>query len=112
MVWVSLALDFVAKRLESGEASDTGVFSLVLMNDSSTVLFRHRPVDWVLYNDLIDCLRTAMPMSAGNYLPALNAADELLLSNTHGSCALMLTIPLLLPTLVHGYPCKVNIRAF
>eukprot|EP00241_Pyramimonas_parkeae_P004104 CAMPEP_0114246224 /NCGR_PEP_ID=MMETSP0058-20121206/12339_1 /TAXON_ID=36894 /ORGANISM="Pyramimonas parkeae, CCMP726" /LENGTH=673 /DNA_ID=CAMNT_0001359377 /DNA_START=223 /DNA_END=2241 /DNA_ORIENTATION=- len=89
-VWLTLAMDFVARRLESGEACGTDVFSLVLMSHDSTVAFRHRPVDWILYNDIILYLRTAMPKSAGNYFPALDAAEKLLLSNEHGSCALLL----------------------
>eukprot|EP00854_Cymbomonas_tetramitiformis_P012116 gene12116-14317_t len=89
-VWLTLAKDFVALRLETKEASGTDVFSLVLMNKDSTVMFRHRPIDWLLYNDLVEQLRTAEPMSEGNYFPALDAAEQLLLSNTHGSCALML----------------------
>eukprot|EP00854_Cymbomonas_tetramitiformis_P014698 gene14698-17366_t len=89
-VWITLALDFVAKRLESGEASGSDVLSVILMNDHSKVLFRQRPLDWLLYNDLVTYLRTATPMHAGNYFPALNAAEELLRSNEHGGCALML----------------------
>eukprot|EP00959_Pyramimonas_sp_CCMP1952_P384662 8061716-Pyramimonas_sp.AAC.1 len=90
VVWVTLATDVVAKRLESGEACDTDVFSLIVMNDRSQVLFYQRPMDWLLFNDLIDQLRSAQPSCHGNYLPALDEAETLLLSNTHGSCALLL----------------------
>ena len=38
----------------------------------------------------IKLLRTSEPKSDGNYLPALQAAERLLLGNTSGSCALLL----------------------
>lgn len=89
-VWVTLAHAFVKEQLESGTARDTDVVSLVAMNDGGTLLLDREPLDWLLYNRLVELLRSAEPKSRGNYLPALDQAEECLLHNTHGSCALLL----------------------
>uniref|UniRef100_A0A7S2JX26 Alpha-type protein kinase domain-containing protein n=1 Tax=Leptocylindrus danicus TaxID=163516 RepID=A0A7S2JX26_9STRA len=90
VVWLTLALDFVGERLRSGEASSWDVFSLVGMRSRGDLLLHYRPMNWILYNDLIDLLRTAHPMGEGNYLPALDEAEKLLHGNTYSSCALLL----------------------
>ena len=46
-VWVALSLDWVAPRLEKGDAKATDVVSLVTMNDEATVLLTHEPLDWL-----------------------------------------------------------------
>eukprot|EP00873_Tetraselmis_striata_P025502 jgi/Tetstr1/445766/TSEL_033414.t1 len=91
-VWVTLALEFVAQQLQRDDGKPTDVFSLVAMNDTTTgtVPLRHQPLDWILFNGLIGLLRTSLPAQGGNYLPALASAEALLMSNTHGSCALVL----------------------
>lgn len=91
VVWVELALEFVAKRLKSGEAcANSDVFSVVGMSSESTVLLECRPMDWILYNDLIELLRTKLPKGDGVYAKAFDKAEELLSRNRHGSCALLL----------------------
>ena len=89
VVWLTLALDFVGKRLRSGEASSWDIFSLVGMRSEGDVLIHHRPTDWVLYNELIDLLRNSHPMGDGNYIPSLDRTEDLLLSNPYSSCALL-----------------------
>ncbi|CAE8653365.1 unnamed protein product [Polarella glacialis] len=90
-VWVALALDFVGQQLRVGEAeAATDVFSLIGMRGHGEVLLHQRPVDWILYNDLIDLLRVSTPSGPGNYVPALDKAENLLMSNQCGSCALLL----------------------
>ena len=88
-VWVTLA-EWVSDQLTSGAAKQTDVVSVIGMNADSTLLVDRHPFNWVLYNTLIEFLRTAMPASDGNYIPALNMAETCLLANTHGSCALLL----------------------
>jgi hypothetical protein len=88
-VWVNLAVDFVAKQLESGARSDTDIVSVLAMHNSSSVLIDKVPHDWLLYNNIIKLLRKEVPLGPGNYLPTLDAAEQLLLENTYGSCALM-----------------------
>jgi hypothetical protein len=89
-VWLTLACTWVSDQLTSGAAKQTDVISVIGMNADSTLLVDRHPVNWTLYNTLIGFLRTAMPASDGNYIPALNMAETCLLANTHGSCALLL----------------------
>lgn len=89
-VWLTLACTWVSDQLTSGTAKQTDVVSVIGMNADSTLLVDRHPVNWALYNTLIGFLRTAMPASDGNYIPALNMAETCLLANTHGSCALLL----------------------
>jgi len=89
-VWVTLALDFIAKRIENGEAKETDVVSIVCMHSDSSVLVGKYPTDWVLYNKIIDLLRSCIPHFDGNYLPGLDVAERLLHSNTNAGCALLL----------------------
>lgn len=87
-VWLTLAVDFVAKKIESGQATTSDVVSIVAMGISHTVLVDKVPHDWLLFNKVIDLLRSQEPFFSGNYLPSLDAAEDLLLSNTYGNCAL------------------------
>lgn len=75
-VWLTLALEFVAKQLKSGEAKDTDVLSIVSMNNTSRVLVDKQPVDWILYNRIIGLLRSEMPKEGGNYLPAMQQVGD------------------------------------
>ena len=89
-VWTTLALDFIAKRIEEGEASSSDVISVVCMHAGSTILVDRQPTDWLLYNRVVELLRSCEPSFDGNYLPALDIAENLLQSNKSGGCALML----------------------
>ena len=66
-VWVTLALDFVAKRIENGEAKPKDVISIVCMNSDSTVLIKKQPTDWLLYNKIVQLLRSCEPHFDGSY---------------------------------------------
>jgi hypothetical protein len=88
-VWVSLALDWTSKQIEGG-AKGSDVVSLLLMNDEATLVFEDQPIDWLLFNRLLELRKTSRPRSHGNYIPALDSAEELLLSNTSGRCGLLL----------------------
>ena len=88
-VWVSLALDWVADQLLKG-AKGTDVVSLVQMSTEADVLFQHEPVDWMLYNKLLDLRQRTAPKHHGNYLPALDTAESLLMETSSDACALSL----------------------
>ena len=90
LVWLLLALDYISKRIQSGEAKDTDVFTLIAMQSRSNRLLKYRPTDWILYNDLVDLLRTAQPLGDGNYLPSLDSAEKVLSRNQYSNCALCL----------------------
>ena len=89
-VWLPLACTWVSDQLTSGTARETDVVSVIGMNTVSTLLVDRHPVNWSLFNLLVGFLRTAMPASDGNYIPAINMAETCLLANTRGSCALLL----------------------
>ena len=70
-VWLTVAVDFVAKQLETGKSSDTDVVSVVAMCSESTIVIDRQPHDWLLFNRLVDLLRSQEPHFDGNYMPAL-----------------------------------------
>jgi hypothetical protein len=89
-VWVTLALEFVAKQLNNGTSTPLDVVSVIVMNQESSIVVDRQPMDWLLFNRIIDLLRTQEPSFDGNYRPALDLAERLLLKNKEGSCALTL----------------------
>ena len=89
-VWLTLAVDFVAKHIENGQSTATDVVSVVSMGREDTVLIDRQPHDWLLYNTIVDLLRGQAPHFEGNYLPALDAAERLMRANEFGACALTL----------------------
>jgi len=84
MVWLTLAVTFVAQALKSGERSESDVFSLVGMQKNRNVIFSGMPFDWILYNKLIDMQRSHVPLGHGEYFPALREARTLLMANRFG----------------------------
>ena len=91
-VWMSLARDYVKKPLDKKSRSEKDLISIIVMRESASVLFECEPTDFVLYNKLIDTRDWTQlrPSNGGNYLPALDTAESLLLKNSLGSCALSL----------------------
>jgi Alpha-kinase family/von Willebrand factor type A domain len=91
-VWLVLAQEFVKTRLDNPKYSENDVVSIVLMRDTAEVIHKFEPLDWILYNQLIDLREwtNSKPTGPGNYLPALEAAETLLAFNESGNCALSL----------------------
>lgn len=91
-VWISVALDFLAHRIESGAASTTDVVSVVTLEEQPTVVIREQPCTWVLYNELAELYNkaTIKPKGHGPFLPSLDKAEELLNRNDSASCAMAL----------------------
>ena len=89
-VWRTLALEYVAQQLQKSQAKATDVVSLIVMHDTSSLVFSRQPTDWLLYNRLVRFLNCQAPRSHGCYLPALNLAEVCLLGQHHGGCALLL----------------------
>ena len=91
-VWMVLARDFVKKQLVDNTATDWDIVSVVVMKGEAEVVIEYAPLDWILYNELIDMREwdICRPSGPGNYLPALERAEALLASNTLGTCALSL----------------------
>lgn len=91
-VWISIALDFLAHRLESGAGCETDVISIVTLEETPVVLFKEQSCSWVLYNKLVTLYNNEMisPRGHGPFLPCLEKAEELLLRNSYASCAMAL----------------------
>jgi hypothetical protein len=89
-VWMIIARDFVKQQLDTKLASLYDVVSVVVMQDDAMVMVRCEPMDWVLYNKLLDFREwtTMRPSGPGNYMPALERAEQLLDINPLGSCSL------------------------
>ena len=91
-VWMALARDYIMKPLQKKERNATDLVSIILMRDEAEIIIEREPTTWTLYNKLVDMREwsTARPWGAGNYLPALEAADGLLSSNANAGCSLSL----------------------
>ncbi|KAL7536710.1 hypothetical protein ACHAWF_005537 [Thalassiosira exigua] len=90
LVWLCLAVDYVGKRLRTGEATSRDYVSLVELGGNYDCVLREQPLDWILYNRIVDIVRSHCPRGEGNYLPAIKKAQELLSLNKSGKCALQL----------------------
>lgn len=74
-----LAIDFVSAQLSAN--SDTpgaDSFTLIEMNDTGTEVLSQVPLDWILFNSLLDRQVAAIPKSHGNYVDSLQLVEELI----------------------------------
>ena len=72
-----LALDFVAEQLAHEDASMVAgidTVTLIAMNDDATLIFEEEPLDWILFNKLLELKSCSKPRSHGNYLPSIRIA--------------------------------------
>jgi hypothetical protein len=93
-VWMSIALDFIAHRIETCEASPLDVVSIVTLGPLPEVVIEEQPCTFVLYNAVVDIYnqQEIVPRGHGPFIPALQTAKELLLKNPSQSCALSLSL--------------------
>ena len=91
-IWVSIALDFLAHRLESGAAKSTDVVSIVTLEENPRFVVHEEPTTWTLYNKIVNIYneKTIRARGHGPFLPALDAALSLLTRNSNASCAMAL----------------------
>jgi len=89
-VWLSIALDFVAKRIESGAVGLLDVLSIVSLGPTSDVLISEEPISWIIYNKIVDFYnnKTITPHGHGFYMPSLDNVESLLTKNCNASCAI------------------------
>jgi hypothetical protein len=67
----------VAERLcQQGDPAGVDTLTLIEMNDVGTMVYEREPLDWILFNKLLERQAEAMPRSHGNYLNALRLAAE------------------------------------
>lgn len=88
-VWVSVALDFLAHRLEGGAVGVTDVVSIITMGETANILVREAPTTWALYNKIVNLYNRSRvpPQGPGNFLPSLEIAEALLTRNSNAACA-------------------------
>ena len=89
-VWLSIALDFIAQRLESGTGRCSDVISIISMGgELPQILLKEAPTTWVLYNDIVTLYNRQLskPQGHGYFVPSLTVAEDLLKRNTNASCA-------------------------
>jgi len=91
-IWVSIALDFVAHRLESSAAKSTDVISIVTLEQTPRVVVYEEPTTWTLYNRIVHIYNegTIQPRGHGPFVPALDTAISLLTRNSNAACAIAL----------------------
>jgi hypothetical protein len=72
-VWISIALDFIAHRIEACEAGPLDVVSIVGLGETPEVIIREQPCAYILYNRLVKMYKdeTIAPFGHGPFLPAL-----------------------------------------
>jgi von Willebrand factor type A domain len=88
-VWIAVALDFVANKLERGEAKPTDVISILTLSESPTVILEEVPFTWVVYNEIVDIYNnsTYKPSGHGPFLPALELAENMMSRCNNDGCA-------------------------
>ncbi|KAL7546823.1 hypothetical protein ACHAWF_010154 [Thalassiosira exigua] len=89
-VWLSIALDFVAHRIESGAAGVWDVVSIVSLGEDGEIILKEQPTTWVLYNKIVDFYnnKTVQARGHGMYIPSLGVGELLLNGTNISSCAL------------------------
>ena len=91
-VFLALARDYIKAPLDKKQRSATDLISIVIMRDDAEILFQHEPTTYALYNKIVDLREwgNLRPKGPGNYIPAIEAAEELLTTNANAGCALSL----------------------
>ena len=92
-VWIAIALDYLAHRLETGESCPLDVISIVSLERNATILIEEEPASWVLYNRIVGIYqdKTFPACGHGPFIPCLLVAEDLLTRNKSASCALALS---------------------
>jgi len=93
-VFMSIARDFGSRPLKNKTRSQNDLISIVLMREDTDVVLKYRMTDWVLCDKLIDMRNWTeeRPVGPGNYMPALEVAEKLLMKNQSSTCSLSLMI--------------------
>eukprot|EP00978_Attheya_sp_CCMP212_P014434 scaffold36766_cov45-Attheya_sp.AAC.1 len=93
-IFLTLARDYIKKQLDDGTSSSSDVVSVVIMKEDATTPILIEPLSCTLYNKLVDMREWSelRPSGPGNYMPALEIAEALIMiSETFNkACALSL----------------------
>jgi len=95
-VWHALAEDYIRNRIETGNAGEADVISVILMGETARLhpYLHNAPTDWVTYNAVLNIYKegSITPRGHGCYRPALSIAERILSQYDSSSCALVLAI--------------------
>lgn len=81
-----LALEYIAEQIqERGVEKVLDTVSIIEMNDIGSVIFHREPLDWILFNSILDRQIQAKPRSHGNYFQSLEAARWVISREINGS---------------------------
>lgn len=71
-----LALEYVADQLyHLGDEAEVDSLTLIEMNQSATIVFDTEPLDWILFNKLVERQTETKPRFPGNYGPSIEEAS-------------------------------------
>ncbi|EJK54349.1 hypothetical protein THAOC_26030 [Thalassiosira oceanica] len=77
-----LGVDFIKQQLTSRNPDQADLFaeavSVIEMRDDGDILLARVPMDWILYNHLVDRPTKSRPCSHGNYSQSLQLASKLI----------------------------------
>jgi hypothetical protein len=65
-IWVSVALDFLAHRLECGAAKTTDMISIVTLEENPKHVALYEPTTWTLYNKIVDIYKNKTVRACGH----------------------------------------------
>lgn len=77
----TLALDYIAEQLYQQGGGDElfiDAVTIIEMNDTGSLFLHKEPLDWILFNKVLERLSTAKPKSHGNYVEALEFAEDII----------------------------------
>ena len=84
-VWMAIAIDFIAVRLQeqdrTGRMDGSDIVTMILMKEQAQVLYRCVPITWILYNQFVHIYnqrQTIPPSGHGFFLPSLAIAEQII----------------------------------
>ena len=75
----TLALDYIAQQLyQMADEISMDAVTIIEMHDEGTVFVDKEPLDWILFNKVLDRPSTSKPRSHGNYVKSLEVAQDII----------------------------------
>jgi hypothetical protein len=75
----TLALDYIAEQLyQMGDEFSVDAVTIIEMKQYGSVIVDREPLDWILFNKVLDRISAACPQSHGNYVNSLSLAENII----------------------------------
>lgn len=76
----TLALDYIAEQLyqQGSDEFFVDACTVIEMSDVGSIVVNKEPLDWLLFNKVLDRLSSATPKSHGNYVESLEFAEDII----------------------------------